>query len=268
MKKLRAVLQPTNLNLIKEMVRSDFKLRYQGSVLGYVWSLLRPLMLFGVLYIIFTVVFKVGKDIPFFPSYLLLGLVLWTFFVEATMSGMNSIVGRGDLIRKVSVPKYVIVMSTTASAFVNFCLNMIIVFAFMFVGDVPLRWTIFAAPVFIAELVILSLAMSFLLAALYVKFRDISHIWEVMLQILFYATPILYSFTIVPHKLAKLMSLNPLAQIFQDVRSLMITADTITTKEIFGSQFGRLLPMLLVAILAVFSVWYFRHSSRFFAEEL
>src|SRR5581483_3057731 len=103
---IRNVFKPSNRSLIRELVRSDFKLRYQNSVLGYLWSLLRPLLMFGVLYVVFTKVIKVGGSIPYYPSYLLLGLVLWTFFVEATVAGMNAIVGRGDMIRKVSIPKY------------------------------------------------------------------------------------------------------------------------------------------------------------------
>src|SRR5581483_3824637 len=122
---IRNVFKPSNRSLIRELVASDFKLRYQNSVLGYLWSLLRPLLFFGVLYVIFTKVIKVGKGIPFYPAYLLLGIVLWTFFIEATVAGMNSIVGRGDLIRKVSIPKNIIVISTTMSALVNFLLNMI-----------------------------------------------------------------------------------------------------------------------------------------------
>src|SRR5690349_17448974 len=105
-KKAKAAIQPSNRSLIRELVVSDFKLRYQNSVLGYLWSLLRPLMMFGVLYIVFTKIIRIGGTVPHYPSYLLLGLVLWTFFVEATMAGMNAITGRGDLIRKVSIPKY------------------------------------------------------------------------------------------------------------------------------------------------------------------
>jgi len=122
--RINEIIKPSDRSLVRELVISDFKLRYQNSVLGYVWSLLRPLMLFGVLYVVFTVIIKIGKGVPYYPSYLLLGLVTWTFFIEATMSGLNAITGRGDLVRKVSIPKYLIVVSTTLSAFVNFTLNM------------------------------------------------------------------------------------------------------------------------------------------------
>lgn len=260
--------KPGNRSLIRELVTSDFKLRYQNSVLGYMWSLLRPLLMFGVLYIVFTKVIKVGRGVPFYPAYLLLGIVLWTFFVEATVAGMNAITGRGDMVRKVSVPKYIIVVSTTLSAFVNFSLNMIIVFVFMLLSHVPLRLTILAAPFFIAELVIFSLGVSFLLATLFVKFRDFSHIWDVCLQILFYAVPIIYPLTLPPEHYRKLISINPLAQIFQDIRALMITPETLTTKEVFHSQLGRLGPIALVIIVFVLGAWFFRRNSKNFAEEL
>lgn len=260
--------KPSNRSLVRELVASDFKLRYQNSVLGYLWSLLRPLLLFGVLYIVFTKVIKVGRGVPFYPAYLLLGLVLWTFFIEATTSGMNAIVGRGDLIRKVSIPKYIVVISTTASAFVNFSLNMIVVLVFMLLSHVPIRLTILAAPLFIIELVIFSLGVSFLLAALFVKFRDLTHIWDVILQVLFYATPIIYPLTLPPLKIAKIISLSPLTQIIQDMRWLMITPDTLTTKDVFGSQIGRLIPIAIVVLTCLLAGWYFKRSSKMFAEEL
>src|SRR5476649_457099 len=130
MKAIQRFFKPSNLNLIRELVASDFKLRYQGSVLGYMWSLLRPLMMFGVLYLVFTKVVRVGNNVPHYPAYLLLGLVLWQFFVEATVGGMNAITGRGDLVRKVNIPKYIIVISTNISAFINFCLNLVVVVIF------------------------------------------------------------------------------------------------------------------------------------------
>lgn len=264
----REALKPSNRSLIRELVASDFKLRYQGSILGYLWSLLRPLMLFGVLYVVFTKIVKIGGEIPNYSTYLLLGLVLWTFFVEATVAGLNAITGRGDLVRKVSIPKYNLVIATTLSAFVNFCLNMVIVFIFMLFSNVEFRPVMLLAPVFIAELVVLALGISFLLSALFVKFRDISHIWDVVLQILFYAVPIIYPLSIVPAKLIKIVSINPLTQIFQDLRSIMITPETLTTREVFASQAGRILPGLIVLALIVLGGWYFRKNSRKFAEEL
>ncbi len=266
--KIKAILHPSNRSLIRELVISDFKLRYQNSFLGYLWSLLKPLMMFGVLYIVFTKIIRLGDDVPHYPSYLLLGLVLWTFFVEATVAGMNAIVGRGDMIRKVSVPKHTIVISSVLSAFVTFSLNMVVVFVFMIIGNVPFQPVIFLAIFYVIELVIFCLGISFLLSALYVKFRDFSHIWDVVLQILFYATPIIYSLAIVPASFIKIVSISPLTQIIQDIRSVMITPETLTTKEVFHTQFGRILPMLIVLGITVYAVWYFRRSAKNFAEEL
>lgn len=266
--KLSKVLEPGNRSLIRELVISDFKLRYKNSVLGYLWSLLRPLLLFGVLYVVFTVIVKVGKGVPFYPAYLLLGLVIWTFFIEATMSGLNAITGRGDMIRKVSIPKYTIVISTTLSAFVNFSLNMVVVFIFMIIGHVPFRLVGLAAPILIVEVIALSMGIAFLLSALFVKYRDFSHIWEVALQVLFYATPIIYPLGIAPPKVAKLISLSPLTQIIQDFRAILITPQTLTTKEVFHSELGRIYPLLILIVICVIGGWYFRKSSPYFAEEL
>lgn len=266
--KLSNIVSRRNRSLVRELVISDFKLRYQGSVLGYLWSLLRPLMLFGVLYIVFTKIVRLGDEIPHYSTYLLLGLVLWTFFVEATLAGMNAITGRGDLVRKVSIPKYNLVLSAILSALVNFSLNLIVVFIFMIFSDVPFRTNILLAPILIFELVTFCLGISFLLSALYVKFRDMSHIWDVILQVLFYAVPIIYDLRIVPDRLIKLVSINPLTQIFQDLRVLIITPDTLTTKQVFNSQLGRIGPMLIVLGVTCLGAWYFKRSSKNFAEEL
>jgi ABC-2 type transport system permease protein len=268
LKAWRRFFKPSNRSLIRELVASDFKLRYQGSTLGYIWSLLRPLLMFGVLYLVFTHVIRVGNNVPHYPSYLLLGLVLWQFFLEATSGGMNAITGRGDLVRKVSIPKYTLIISTTLSALVNLCLNLIVVFIFMLLGHVNFRINILLAPLYIGELLVLALGIAFLLSTLFVKFRDIGHIWDVILQILFYATPLIYSLAIVPHRFIKFVSLNPLAQIFQDMRSVMITPAALTTKQVFNSQIGRIIPILIVLAIFVLGAWYFRRSSKNFAEEL
>ena len=265
---LRRVFKPSNRSLIRELVTSDFKLRYQGSFLGYLWSLLRPLFLFSVLYVVFTHVIRLGDDVPHYPAYLLLGLVLWQFFTESTSAGMNAITGRGDLVRKVNIPKYTIVLSTTISAFVTLCLNMVVVFIFMFFGQVQLRPEILLAIPLLVELIIFCLGIAFILATLFVRFRDISHIWDVILQVLFYATPIIYSFKIVPQKLAEILSINPLAQIFQDIRSVMITPEALTTKQVFDSQLGRILPALSTLAILALGAYYFRKRSKYFAEEL
>ena len=130
-----------SLILLRELVRTDFKVRYQNSILGYVWSLLRPLLLFVILYLVFTKFLKVGDSVPNYPVYLLLGLLFWNFFVEVTMGSVTAIVGKGDLIRKINFPKYVILLSIICSALINFGLTSIVVVIFMIVGHVGVTWS-------------------------------------------------------------------------------------------------------------------------------
>ncbi|HWZ66043.1 MAG TPA: ABC transporter permease [Patescibacteria group bacterium] len=271
MSKLWGFLTPQNKTLLRQLVITDFKLRYQGSVLGYVWSLLKPLLLFTVLYVVFTKILPLGKDIPHYPAYLLLGIVVWTFFAEATIMGMGSIVGRGDLIRKVKISKPLIVVAATLSAGVNFCLNMLVVVIFMIFNNVTIQWQAIFFPIVIIELVILAMSISFFLSALYVRFRDFAAIWEVVLQTMFYATPIIYVFSLKVTKsvlLMKIMSLNPLAQIIQDTRYMLITPETLTTHAVLSKALSYVLPLVLVTSMAIASIWFFRRSAKTFAENL
>src|SRR5258708_485796 len=143
---MRRLFTKQNRALVSELVRTDFKLRYQGSALGYAWSLLRPLLLFLILYVVFVKFLKIGNDVPHYPVYLLFGVVLWSFFVEMTAQGLGSIVGRGDLIRKILIPRWIIVLSSSISALINFCLNLIVIFVFMLFSHVDFMRTILWLP--------------------------------------------------------------------------------------------------------------------------
>ena len=269
--KISNIVSRRNRILLRELVITDFKLRYQGSVLGYLWSLLKPLLLFAILYIVFVKFLRLGADIPHFPVYLLLGVVLWTFFVEATSQGMMAIVGRGDLIRKINFPKYIIVISGTLSALINLLLNLLVVLVFVIVNGVDLQWSALLLPFNILELYIFALAVAFWLAALFVKYRDLSHIWEVFLQGAFYVTPILYpiSLVIVQNELAaKILMLNPVAQIIQDARYNLISHQTITTSSLITNQIIALIPYIIVIIMIVYASLYFKKSQRYFAENV
>ena len=254
--------------LLKQLVKSDFKLRYQGSVLGYLWSLLRPLALFAILYVVFTKFIRIGGTIPHYPVYLLLGIVLWNFFVEVTTGSVSVIVSKGDLIRKINFPKYVIILAGSFSALINLFINFLVVFVFMYINHVDFRMTILALPLLVAELFIFSLAVAFFLSAVFVRFRDVGYIWEVAIQGAFYATPILYPLSLIPASAAKLLMLNPMAQIIQDARFILVTDQTQTVNIVYGNSNARLLPIALVLIIAVVASLYFRARSRFFAEEV
>lgn len=257
--------------LLNQLVKTEFKLRYQGSVLGYVWSLLKPLLLFLILYIVFAEYLRVGDSIPHFPVYLLIGVVLWNYFIEITTGSITAIVGKGDLIRKLNFPKYVIVLSGCASAFINLLLNGIVIAVFMvFTGVDTGIHALYVIPL-IFELTILALGIGFLLSALYVKYRDIAYIWEVITQAAFYATPILYPISLVAERsesAAKFLMLNPLAQIIQDIRYVLVTPQTQILSSFYGRRLVWLIPIGIVAVLILCSSIYFKRRSRYFAEEV
>lgn len=266
---LKKVLSKQNRALLSELVRTDFKLRYQGSILGYTWSLLKPLMLFAILYVVFVKFLRIGGDVPHFPIYLLLGIVLWTFFAEMTSQGLGSIVGRGDLIRKIRIPRWIIVVSASVSALINLALNLLVVFVFLILNNVDLSQTAAWLPLILLEIYILGLGVSLFLAAAFVKYRDITHIWEVIMQGAFYATPILYPISLITNiDYQRILLLNPMAQAIQDARYALVTHETITISSAFGSSLARFIPLLLCIALLVGGVMYFKKEAKHFAENL
>jgi ABC-2 type transport system permease protein len=255
---------------LRELVVTDFKLRYQGSILGYTWSLLKPLFLFAIMYFVFGLLIRLG-EVENFAVYLLLGIVLWNFFSEATNQGMGSIVDRGELIRKISFPKYIIVLSTTISALINLCLNLVIVGIFMVASSVHLHTSVLTFPVYVMEIYILALGLAFFLSALNVKYRDTSHIWEIIMQAAFYATPIIYTMSIVIERselAAKLLLLNPVAQAVQDARYALITHQSVTPASLFNNDIYLLIPWVIVGLVFVGGTLYFKRNSKYFAENI
>lgn len=258
--------------LLKQLVKTEFKLRYQNSVLGYLWTLLKPFSLFLIMYLVFAKVLKAGNEIPHFGVYLLLGIVIWNYFTEVTTGSLSAIVSQGDLLRKVNFPRYVIILAGSFSALINLCFNLIVVGIFMlaFGTEVQVDKLVFV-PILIMELFVFSLAIGFLLSALYVRFRDISFIWEVAMQGAFFATPIMYAFSLVTSQsvpAGKILISSPIAQLMQDMRYILITPVTDTTTDVFGSAMARIVPFGFVAIVTLIAVWYFRRRSRYFAEEV
>lgn len=266
---MKHVFSKKNRALLSELVRTDFKLRYQNSVLGYAWSLLRPLLLFLILYVVFVKFLKLGNGIPHYPVYLLLGIVMWNFFTEMTVQSLGSIVGRGDLIRKIKIPRWTIVVSSSLSALINFFLNLIVVAVFMAMNHVGILSTIWLLPLIMLELYVFSLGLSFFLSALFVKFRDVNYIWEVILQAGFYMTPILYPLSLITNlTLQKLILISPPAQMIQDARYAAITHETITPSTIFDGGIYRLIPYAIVLVVIVVGAAYFRRESKYFAENI
>ena len=253
--------------MVRELTLTDFKLKYKASFFGYLWSLAKPLMFFGVLLVVFTKFFKIGGAVPNYPVYLLLGIVLWTFFTEATFSSLGSIVGRGDLIRKVYFPRIVLTVSASITALITLFLNIIVFFIFMAFAKVSVPWS---APLFLLvllEFFILTSGISLFLASLFVRFRDIGHIWEVTTQALFYATPILYPLSLVPESFQKLLMLSPLAQVIQDGRYLLISNETETAISVLSFPLA-LVPYVSSLLIFVVGYWFFQREAYRFAEEV
>ena len=253
--------------ILRAMIATDFKLRYQASVLGYLWTLLRPLALFTILYVVFVQLLRIGVSIPYYGIYLLFGIVIWGFFVETTNGGVVSLVSRADLLRKIHFPRYVVVVSVAASALISFGLSMIVIILFVLLARVPVRPDVLWLPLLFVELAAVSLAFALFLATFYVRYRDTSYIWEVVLQASFYLVPIIYPLDLVPEPFRAILLLNPMAQIIQDARYALVSNETLTITQVFGSPWVRLVPVGITIGLLVGSIQFFRKRSPSFAEE-
>lgn len=266
---MKHFISKQNRALLSELVRTDFKLRYQGSLLGYTWSLLKPLLLFVILYVVFVNFLKIGDAIPHFPVYLLLGIVLWNFFVEMTVQSLGAIVGRGDLIRKIRIPRWMIVFSSSISATINVLLSLIIVAVFIVVNQVPLSIGFLMLPVYLAMIYILALGCSLFLAAAYVKFRDLNYIWEVILQAGFYATPIIYPLQMINNEfIEKILLLNPMAMAIQGARYDLVTHETLTTFGVWDGAWYVFIPIVMTIGIFIGGLFYFKSQAKDFAENI
>jgi ABC-2 type transport system permease protein len=267
--KVKLAMPRNYWGLVRELAITDFRLKYQGSVFGYLWSLMKPLAVFGVLYLVFSVFIRFPSRVDHLAIYLLLGIVLWNYFAESTSNAMRSIVDKGDLIRKVYFPRVVILLAGSVSALITLILNLGVVVVFMLIAQVypgPLQIGLFV--VVLLELYLLTLGVSFFLAALYVKYRDFAYIWEVALQLLFYASAIIFDLSNVPGRFLQILTISPITQIIQDARALIV--DPVNTITTFDAVHGwwHFIPYLLPVVLVVAGYLYFERAAANFAEDL
>jgi ABC-2 type transport system permease protein len=265
-------------HLTYNIARNEFKLKFFGSALGYVWQVMRPLLLFGVLYVFFVVISHVGKGgRPGEANYgvqLLGSIVLFTFFAEATSGAVRSVVDRENLVRKIQFPRLVIPLAVALLAFFNLSLNLVVVLIFALVSGIHPMLSWLELPLILALLAVFATGMAMLLSALFVRFRDIQPIWEVFSQILFYASPVIIPLETVREKLQHhqllmhLYLLNPLVTIFQQFRHAMINHATPSAGEALGSWAALLEPLLIVAAILLLGFWVFNRSAPRIAEEL
>jgi ABC-2 type transport system permease protein len=257
------------LELLYVIAVTDFKRTYFGTALGYLWSIARPLMTFGVLLVVFTHVFRLGKTVPHYPVFLLVGIVLFTFFQEATITAVGSIVGHEGVVRKTQFPRLVIPLAVVVTALFNFALNMIVAFVFVLAfGLAPTPSWLLLIPV-IAALFVFTTAVAMILSALYPRYRDVSIIWLVVSMALFYATPVLYPIT-APHQTVRdVIALNPLTPLFELAQKFVTNPDAPWPgSAAAGGPVRLLIAIFLYCAICVVAVWVFRREAPRIAEEL
>lgn len=258
-----------HLNLTRELAITQFKLKYTGSVLGYLWSLLRPLLYFGVMYTVFVGILHVGASSPHFALQLLLGIVVWTFFQETTSTALVAVASNGHMLRKAYFPRVIPVFASTLTALMTFSINLVILLLIgLVMGQVDLGPQSIAALLYIVELYVLIIGVSLLLSSLYVFYRDLGHIWEVGSQLLFYGSAVVFPFAILHSATSRtLVALNPIAQIVEDMRHLLISgAPAVPLAEsVLGARLV-LVPFLLVLAVLGLGTVVFRHLTPRFAE--
>jgi len=259
------------VNLTWTLAVTDFKLRYFGSALGYVWSLMRPLLFFGVLYIVFTRVFNLGAGVYGYPVYLLTGIMFWTFFLEATAGCVTCLVGREGLLRKMRFPRLVIPFAVVLTALFNLATNLVAVLVFALASGHMPRVTWLEMPLLIALLAILALGVGMVLSVLYVRFRDIQPIWDVVAQALFYATPIIWPLSRLhasQHLLKHALMSSPLAAIQVQMYKAFIKPSAPSAIDAVGGGIRILLPIGLIVVMFGLGLWLFNREAPRIAENL
>ena len=252
---------------------TDFKLRFFGSVLGYLWQLMRPLMLFGVLYLVFSVFLAFGSELKFYPVALLLGIVLFSFFSEATGSSVRSLVMRENLVRKVEFPRLAVPMAMVLTALLNLGLNLVPVLIFLLAAGGEPRVSWLEVPFLIALLVLFAAGFAMLLSALFVRYRDVEPIWDVVLQVIFYATPILYSIQTVAEKssetVANILMLSPFAAIMQQTRHAFVDPTSYPSAATAAGGAAKLLiPLAIIVVVFAVGARIFTKQAPLIAEDL
>ena len=255
-------------DLLWLMSVTEFKRTYFGTVLGYVWSLVRPLMLFAVLLFVFTKIFRIGSNVPHYELMLLLNIVLFSFFQEATQNAVTSVVAQEGVVRKTQFPRLVIPLSVVLTGVFNLSLNLIVVFAFIVIWGVDPTWSWLLFGVALALIFVFTCAVSMMLSALYVRFRDVLIIWSVMATVLFYGTPILYPIEIVPEQYRSAMLVNPLAPIFEQIRVWVIDPSAPSAVAAAGGHLELLPAAALFVVVCVLGVVVFARGAPRIAEEL
>jgi len=267
-------------HLTFNIARTQWKMRFFGSALGYLWQLVRPLLLFGVLWVFFTQIAQVGQGAGagpgqpehFYGVQLLGSIVLFTFFAEGTSGSVRSVLDSEALVRKIQFPRLVIPLSVVLLSLFNLSLNLIVVFVFALASGVRPMLTWLELPLIIAMLAVLTTGLAMLLSAMMVYFRDISPIWEVATQVIFYASPVIIPLSIIQQKLSPplvhLYMANPIATVLQQFRHAIINPATPSAGAALGGQIRLLIPIAIVVAIFWIGFYVFNRTAPYVAENL
>ena len=256
------------LELLYLIAVTEFRRSYLGTALGYLWSIARPLLLFGVLLLVFTQAFDLGDRVTNYPVLLLFNIVLFGFFQEATTQAVPSIVSQESVVRKTQFPRLVIPLAVVLTSVFNLLVNLVVVAAFVLASGIAPRWTWLLFPLVVGALVVIAAAVAMLLSALYPRFRDTAILWSVAATALFYATPVLYPLEIVSGDLGRILALNPLAPLFELARKWVIDPDAPGPAQAAGGAAWLLVPAALFVLVCVVAVRVFNREAPRIAEEL
>lgn len=247
------------LNVIKELSWGDFKLKYYGSFFGLFWSFLKPLFMLSILYLVFFFFLKV--DIENYVWFLLLGIIFWNFFADATKDSMQNMVAKAHILKNVNIPPFVIIVSSLLHSFWTFMIGLLAFFILFFVFGFYPGESIILFPYFIILLMLLTAGISFIVVPLSVRFKDFNHMWDIFLQMLFWITPIAYQHFIVPEAYMKWYLLNPIARVIIEARTTVIYSTFPEGKQIF-------ITTLIVLCIFIVGFTLFKKMSRSLVEQL
>jgi len=257
------------LNLAWTLAVTDFKLRFFGSVLGYVWQLLRPLMLFGVLLLVFTEFVHLSGDVRHYDVVLLQDIVIFTFFADATLGSVGSLVDRENLVRKIQFPRMVVPVAVVLTAYFNFLLNLLVVLVFALASGVEPRLSWLELPLLLAFMGVFVLGIAMLLSSLYVRFRDVRPIWEVVVQALFYASPVIYVIEKIPKRSwEQIVSSSPVSTVLTQTRHALIDPHAPSAAYAVGGTAWLAIPIGIVVVTFVLGFWIFNREAPRIAEQL
>ncbi len=247
---------------------TEFKLRYFGSFLGYFWSLMRPLLLFAVLYFVFTEVVRFGAGVAHYPLYLLMAVVLWTYFSEVVIQSVRCLVNRERLIRKIRFPRMVVPLSVALTGVFNLGMNLLALFAFVLASGIAPRLSWLELPVLLAVLIAFATGVAMFVSALFVRFRDVEPISQVGLQLLFYASPVIYVIAQLPDSVERFMAASPIAAVITEMRHALIDPGAPTAAEALGGSALVLVPLAIAAAVFGLGLWVFNREAPRIAENL